>query len=167
MEQVIEKLILDPCCGSKMFHFDKHNPVVVYGDIRIESHVLCDGRPLEINPDIQMDFTDMPFEDESFWHVVFDPPHMKTLGEKSWMALKYGRLCKDWRTVLKKGFDEAMRVCKVNGTVVFKWNETDIKVKELINVLGMQPIYGHTSGRQSKTIWMCFMKLKPTSSPLT
>lgn len=39
--------ILDPCCGSRMFHFDRQNENVVFGDIRTESHILCDGRPLK------------------------------------------------------------------------------------------------------------------------
>lgn len=26
--------ILDPCCGSRMFHFDRQNENVVFGDIR-------------------------------------------------------------------------------------------------------------------------------------
>lgn len=62
--------VLDPCCGSRMFHFDRSNPNVTFGDIRKESHILCDGRSLEINPDIEMDFRNMPFEDETFHAVV-------------------------------------------------------------------------------------------------
>jgi hypothetical protein len=68
------KLILDPCCGSKMFWFDPNNANVLFGDIRSESHILCDGRALQINPDIEIDFRDMPFDDGSFKLVVFDPP---------------------------------------------------------------------------------------------
>lgn len=44
----MKKKVLDPCCGSKMMHFEKNHPGVVYTDIRKESHVLCDGRSLEI-----------------------------------------------------------------------------------------------------------------------
>lgn len=57
------KPILDACCGSKMFWFDKENPNVLFADIRDESHVLCDGRKLEVSPDMQIDFRDMPFQD--------------------------------------------------------------------------------------------------------
>ena len=60
------KPILDPCCGSRMFHHNKNNPHVVYGDIRSESHQLCDGRILNIAPDVQIDFRDMPFANGSF-----------------------------------------------------------------------------------------------------
>lgn len=27
-----DKLILDACCGSRMFWFDKHNPLVLFVD---------------------------------------------------------------------------------------------------------------------------------------
>jgi len=84
-----DKLILDACCGSRMFWFDKNNPAALFADVRIESHILCDGRALEISPDIQMDFTKMPFADESFHLVVFDPPHLIKLGSKTWMAKKW------------------------------------------------------------------------------
>ncbi|GAB1358556.1 hypothetical protein MASR1M31_03340 [Porphyromonadaceae bacterium] len=69
-----EKKILDACCGSKMFWFDKQNPLVVFSDIRKETMTLCDGRTLEVNPDVVADFRDLPFPDESFKLVVFDPP---------------------------------------------------------------------------------------------
>ena len=46
------KSILDACCGSRMFWFDKSNKNVLFADIRQEEHTLCDGRPLKIQPDI-------------------------------------------------------------------------------------------------------------------
>lgn len=79
------KKILDMCCGSKMFWFDRSNPDVVFCDIRKETHVLCDGRDLEIKPDIIADFRNLPFSDKSFEHVVFDPPHLKRAGQNSWI----------------------------------------------------------------------------------
>ena len=69
-----EKIILDPCCGSRMFWFDKTNPDVEFCDIRQEQHELCDGRHLEISPDRIADFTNLPFRDNQFRLVVFDPP---------------------------------------------------------------------------------------------
>lgn len=38
-----EKIILDPCCGSRSMWFDKFNTNTIYGDMRSEKHVLCDG----------------------------------------------------------------------------------------------------------------------------
>lgn len=68
--------VLDACCGSKMFWFDKENEDVTYMDIREVETELSDGRMLEVKPDVVADFRDMPFEDETFHLVVFDPPHL-------------------------------------------------------------------------------------------
>lgn len=152
------KKILDACCGSRMFWFDKQNPDVLFTDIRTENHVLCDGRVLEINPDIQCDFRDMPFSDYSFNLVVFDPPHLNKLGNSSWMAKKYGVLSTTWKEDIFKGFTECMRVLKPDGILVFKWNETQITVKELLSVLPEKPLFGHPTGRSGKTMWMTFIK---------
>ena len=159
------KIILDACCGSRMFWFDKHNPNTLFIDKRRETVTAKDRdkiRTIEVNPDMVADFTNLPFEDDSFYMVVFDPPHLKTLGETSWMAKKYGKLPANWKEVIKTGFDECMRVLKPNGTLVFKWNESEIKAIEILSLIPYKPLFGHTTGRQSKTIWMCFMKL-PTN----
>ncbi|HDL4146483.1 TPA: class I SAM-dependent methyltransferase, partial [Mannheimia haemolytica] len=65
-----------------------------------------------------------------------------------------------WREVLKKGFDECMRVLKPNGTLIFKWNETQIPVSEILKVIDCQPIYGHKSGRLNQTHWLAFVKIE-------
>jgi len=150
--------ILDACCGSRMFWFDRANPDVVFADIRVEEHVLCDGRALSINPTIQMDFRAMPFADATFKMIVFDPPHMKSLGGNSWMAKKYGRLLSTWQDDLREGFKECFRVLEPNGTLIFKWNEHQIKVREIIELAGHPALFGHPSGKASKTHWLAFIK---------
>jgi hypothetical protein len=155
----MKKLILDACCGSRMFWFDKENPNVTFADKRTESHVLCDGRQVEINPDIEMDFRDMPISDNSYKLVVFDPPHLKNLGKNSWMAKKYGILSATWQDDIRKGFSECMRVLEPNGILIFKWNETQIKVSEILKLTDYKPLFGHKSGKQSNTHWICFMKI--------
>ena len=153
-----DKLILDACCGSRMFWFDKTNPNVLFADIRDESHILCDGRELNISPDALIDFRDMPFADNTFQMVVFDPPHLHKLGKKSWMGAKYGILDPSWKTDIRRGFDECMRVLKPHGTLIFKWNEDQILVSQILNIIELQPLFGHKSGKQAKTHWMAFMK---------
>ena len=69
------KIAIDVCCGGKMFYFDRNNQDVLFCDMRKESHILCDGRLFEISPDVVADFRNLPFADESFYFVVFDPPH--------------------------------------------------------------------------------------------
>ena len=147
--------ILDVCCGSRMFYFDKEHEDVTYMDIRELNTSLCDGRKLIVVPDIIGDFRDIPFNDESFYMVVFDPPHLVKGGDKSWLVQKYGRLNESWPEDLKQGFDECMRVLKPNGTLIFKWNEEQIKLAEVLKCFSQKPILGN---KRSKTHWLVFMK---------
>lgn len=159
------KRILDACCGSRMFWFDKENPDVEFVDIReLDCEAIWksgNGKATRyccIHPTTVADFTDLPFGDNSFYHVVFDPPHLTSIGENAWLAKKYGRLSVGWQQMLRDGFAECMRVLKPNGTLIFKWNEYDIPVKKILDVIGYQPLYGHKSGKQQKTHWMAFIK---------
>lgn len=150
------KKILDACCGSKMFWFDKENKDTIFIDNRYYEDTLCDGRILKINPDIIADFRHMPFQDESFYLVVFDPPHLLKAGENSWLAKKYGKLNSEtWKSDLKKGFNECMRVLKQNGTLIFKWNEEQIKLNEILATIDFKPLFGN---KRAKTHWLVFMK---------
>lgn len=151
----MNKYILDACCGSKMFWFDKNNKDVLFMDNRKFETTLCDGRKLEVNPDIIADFRCIPFENNTFKLVVFDPPHLKKVGDNSWLALKYGRLGEDWRSDLKKGFDECMRVLEDFGILIFKWNEEQIKLNEILKIFDYQPLFGN---KRAKTHWIVFMK---------
>lgn len=152
------KPILDACCGSRMCWFDKNNAMATFMDIREEEYTLCDGRTLQVKPDIVADFRNMPFADDSFYLVLFDPPHLKHLGQSSWLAKKYGRLLPSWEDDIKQGFNECMRVLRPYGTLVFKWNEQQITASKIIDIIGQKPLFGHYSGKGGKTIWMCFMK---------
>jgi ubiquinone/menaquinone biosynthesis C-methylase UbiE len=148
--------VLDACCGSKMFWFDKENENVIFMDNRELETTLCDGRKLIVKPDIIADFRNMPFEDNSFYLVVFDPPHLIKAGENSWLAKKYGKLNEDtWQDDISKGFNECMRVLKPNGTLIFKWNEDQIKLRDILKIIDHKPLFGN---RRSKTHWLVFMK---------
>ncbi len=151
------KPILDVCCGSKMFYFNRDNPLVHFNDKRELNEVLCDGRKLEIHPETHWDFRHLPVADNTYYMVVFDPPHLLKVGESSWLAKKYGKLSTDWKSYLKQGFDECMRVLKPYGALIFKWNETDIKQAELFEALETKPVFGDR-GRGNKTYWFVFMK---------
>ena len=150
--------ILDPCCGSRMFWFDKGDQRTLFGDIRDEQHVLCDGRALNVEPNVIMDFRSLPFEDGAFKLVVFDPPHLTRAGRDSWLRAKYGILTSDWRDDLSKGFAECFRVLATDGVLIFKWNETQVRVREILSLTGEQPLFGHKSGKREKTHWITFMK---------
>ncbi|MBL4748412.1 MAG: SAM-dependent methyltransferase [Magnetovibrio sp.] len=145
---------------------DKKNPDVIFGDCRTETITVTDRshgnlsgtRTLNIDPDMKMDFRDMPFDDETFKLIAFDPPHLVSAGPKSWLAAKYGKLSDNWQDDLRQGFAECFRVLHPDGTLIFKWNETQIKVREVIDLAPMRPLFGHLSGRKGLTHWLVFMK---------
>lgn len=149
------KLILDACCGSRMFWFDKENPMALFMDNRELDDMLCDGRSLQIKPDVVGDFRRMPFDDETFRLVVFDPPHLLHAGEDSWLAKKYGVLGKTWKLDIMQGFHECMRVLKPYGVLIFKWNEEQVKFADVKRLFPCQPLFGQ---RRGKTFWIVFMK---------
>jgi hypothetical protein len=157
--KLMSKQILDPASGSRMFYFDKADERVVFGDIRNERHILSDGRKLVVEPDTITDFRDLQFADKQFKLVIFDPPHMVSLGLNSWMAKKYGRLEETWETDLAAGFSECWRVLDDYGTLIFKWNECQIPVSKILSLFSESPVMGHRSGKASKTHWIVFFKL--------
>ena len=153
----MNKPILDTCCGSKMFWFDKDNENVIFMDNRELEDTLCDGRKLIIKPDIIGDFRNIPFPDNTFKLAVFDPPHLMKLGEASWMAKKYGKLNENtWQQDIKQGFNECMRVLDIHGVLIFKWNEEQIKLRDILSVIEYKPLFGN---KRNKTHWLVFMKI--------
>jgi hypothetical protein len=154
------KTVLDPASSTRSFYFDKENPMVLFGDIReYEEHTLTNGQTITIKPDQVMDFRNLPFEDETFTHVIFDPPHLPGLSEKSWIRKKYGVLDKNtWQDDIAKGFEECFRVLRQNGTLIFKWNEYSIPVSEVLKLAKKTPIIGHPSGKRMQTHWLMFIK---------
>lgn len=153
-----EKDILDVTCGGRMMWFDKLHPDVLFTDIREEEHELCDGRRFIVSPDMIADFRNLPFDDDTFNMVVMDPPHLKRVGETSFMFKKYGALAFNWETHISQGFKEAFRVLKDRGTLIFKWNEDQIKVSDVIPLAGRLPLVGTRTGHNNKTMFLVFMK---------
>ncbi|WP_240797073.1 SAM-dependent methyltransferase [Xanthomonas oryzae] len=113
-----------------MMWFDPSDQRGLFGDQRRETITVIDRthradgtRVLSIHPDCLLDFRALPFADHSFPLVVFDPPHLVRAGKDSWLAAKYGKLSKDWRSDLRAGFAECFRVLRQEGVLVFKWSE--------------------------------------------
>ena len=156
----MDKKVLDVCCGPKGMWFDKNDNRVLYLDNRSETHenyYKSGYKKLEIKPDMVGDFTDIKQPDNSFWHIVFDPPHIKRnkLGE---ITKRYGRLEDGWQDMIRNGFKECFRVLKPNGTLIFKWCEVQFPIKEILKLTDKKPLYGHKSGKKMQTHWVCFIK---------
>ena len=147
-----------------MFWFDRHDERAVFVDCRRGSYELPDisstggKRSLVVAPDVMADFTALPFENDTFPLVCFDPPHLTRNGEKSWMGRKYGTLPKEWPPMLEKGFAECFRVLKPLGTLVFKWNEDQIPVSRVLSLTPHRPLFGNRYGKHSKSHWIVFLK---------
>lgn len=152
--------ILDVTCGGRMMWFNHHNPLCLYLDNReLPPTDIDNGRLFEVKPDMLADFRHLPFPDNTFHLVVFDPPHLTRVSDKAYLKIKFERLSNTWQEDLKAGFDECMRVLTDYGTLIFKWSEIQIPTRKVIEVIGQQPLFGHIPGRQSKTHWMAFLKV--------
>jgi hypothetical protein len=149
-----------------MMWFNKTDPRALFGDRRSETLTVTDNslsnktgtRSIHIEPDTLLDFRALPFADGAFKLVAFDPPHLVNAGPRSWLAAKYGKLGTDWREDLRAGFAECFRVLATDGVLVFKWNETQVKVSEVLALTPHAPLFGQVSGRSGMTHWLVFMK---------
>lgn len=165
-ERMDEPRILDVTCGPRSIWFQKDEPHTIFCDKRREEwerffgDKYKGGRHVVVDPDVLCDFTDLPFRDEQFNLVVFDPPHVEGLKDSSWLKKEYGSLDGDWRKMLHEGFLECMRVLKIGGVLIFKWCDVSISTREVIKAIGQEPLFGHRSGKKMNTHWMCFMKFK-------
>lgn len=59
---------------------------------------------------------------------------------------------------IRRGFAECFRVLRPGGTLIFKWNELAVPVREILALTPERPLYGHKSGKASKTHWIAFLK---------
>ena len=144
--------ILDMSCGNRAIWFDKHHPFVSYIDIR-ES----------VKPDRVMDSTDMrEFGDGIFDLIVFDPPHMNC-GRNSGLSRSYGHhTTAQILNIIEGSGKEAHRVSKFNALMALKWNDHDIKLKKVFELLPQwEPLFGHLTKNgptaKSQTYW-CMMR---------
>ena len=149
--------------------FDKNEPHTIYCDKRKETLYNVwrsdkSERELVVDPDVQCDFTKLPFADNSFSLVLFDPPHLIHAKETAWLVKKYGKLDDSWPQMIHDGFCECMRVLKPDGVLVFKWSEYDIPAEKVWQAIGEKPLFGHHSGKKSKTFWGCFMKFSEVAT---
>ena len=145
-----------------MMWFQKNHPGTLYVDERTMLKGEFRHRPnFEIKPDVVASFTNLPFPDEQFHLVLFDPPHtIRGRAGKGIIAARYGRLLtSNWEEVLGLGFSECWRVLKPNGTLVFKWAESDKKIGDVEHLFPAPPLFGSRVGKANKTIWLVFFKL--------
>ena len=163
-EQLVLPAILDACCGPRSMWFDGKDRRALFMDKRQEIHWLrhSEKRPnprkIVVAPDVVADFTAMPFPDESFYLVVFDPPHIKSsrAGKEGRFRKLYGVLPNDWQGLLRAGFRECFRVLRPHGLLVFKWSEHCYPLSEVMKLVPEKPLFGHRTIRT--THWYVWIK---------
>lgn len=149
--------ILDATCGGRHLWFDKDRADTIYVDRRIMPRGTIPIRPnWEVRPMICASFTALPFGDEIFDLVVYDPPHIiRDMPSKSFLRTKYGELkSNSWDSTLRKGFEECWRVLKANGTLHFKWAESNVPLKEVLKLFPVQPLFKN----KHEVSWSVFAK---------
>jgi|SRR5882672_9013 len=157
--QFVMPAVLDACCGPRMMWFDREDRRALFIDKRQETHAIDGRNSIAIEPDAIADFTAMPFPDDSFYLVVFDPPHVNAsrAGKNGSRFTKYyGVLPKDWEGLLRAGFAECFRVLKPHGMLVFKWSEHCYPLNDVLALTPHKPLFGHRTTRA--THWYTFMK---------
>lgn len=156
--------VLDACCGPRMMWFDRSDERATFIDCRRETVCGAWGpasvgrRDVVIAPDKIADFTNLPFPDATFWHVVFDPPHIERTAATGKVSQTFGVLTPGWEDRLRQGFSECFRVLRPGGTLIFKWCEVEIPLTRVLALTQERPLYGHRSGAKARTHWIAFIK---------
>jgi len=161
-----DKVILDACCGGRqMWHrSNKEHPNALYMDIRQTERGCIEQQPnFQVKPDIIGDYRDMRgIPSNTFWHIAWDIPHI-IKWTSGLITTKYGALSQgseNWQDDLRRGFEEIYRVLKMHGTLVFKYNDLNIKASEMLSNFPVDPLYGAlTKKGVNNTFFFVFMKL--------
>ena len=146
--------ILDLTAGNRAIWYDKVNPLVVFLDKRpeVDPTFICDTK--NIPPEVGNDF-DL---------IVYDPPHMNC-GPNSNMSKIYGHhTTKQILEDIKATGSQAHKISRSNALMALKWNDHDIKLKRILDLLPQwKPLFGHSvSMRQkhkSQTYWTLLLRI--------
>ena len=164
----IKEQILDATCGGKSIWNPKNrdNDETLFIDKRQEEKGFPGkgGESYGVEPDEIQDFRDLPYDDEEFKLVIFDPPHVvKDNGMESITGVvqkKYGALhAETWQHDLKKGFEELFRVLEEGGTLVFKFADSDIDFQDVLELSPYKDLAGTRTKKTScENRWFVFQK---------
>ena len=154
--------ILDATCGFKGIWFQKNHPLVVFMDKRNgkQYHVTKNGKKkcTDIKPDIVSEWKDAPFPDGYFDMIIFDPPHI-IQNVSSHLTLDYGNLNPStWRQDLQIGIKKLFDILKYEGIFIFKWDECNKSIDEVLKLFPYQPLFGTRTGLNNKNLWIVFLK---------
>jgi hypothetical protein len=140
--------------GNRAVWFNKKHPMATY----------LDKRP-EVNPDIVCNTCSIPKSaGKDFDLVVFDPPHMNC-GRNSGLGRSYGHsTTKEILETISGSGKEAHRLTKPNALMALKWNNHDIRLQRVFDLLpNWEPLFGHLTKdgptSKSQTYWVMLIRL--------
>ena len=163
----MSKTVLDATTGGKHIWHEtaKDSDKVVFADRRALPKGEIKQQPnWSVSPDVQADYRNLPFKSETFDLVCFDPPHRVTDGGMEQISgiieKKYGALqAETWQSDLQDAFGELWRVLKDGGVLTMKWNDTNERNTDVLDLLPETPLYGTNSKKVStETQWWVFHK---------
>jgi SAM-dependent methyltransferase len=173
MTDIDDADILDATCGGRsIWHPEnKDRDDTLYVDRREEPPgFTTDGydghyESYSVDPDEVQDFRDLPYDDDTFNLVVFDPPHVVKDGGMKALAgavqRKYGALeAETWQSDLRAGFEELWRVLTPGGTLAFKFADNAADWDEVLELAPTDPLFGTTNTKRTgvETRWFLFYK---------
>ena len=111
------KSILDMTCGGRSIWFNKNHPECIYFDRREEEFEKSLGkdqstRHIRVHPDVMGDFRELPFEDNTFSLVVFDPPTLLAIKRASFGLQKHTAVTSPKKKLYKAFQKDSKRVCE-------------------------------------------------------
>lgn len=161
-------LILDSTASSRSIWYQKNNPFTVFMDKRKGKEYACSEniskekhRIIRIFPDVQAQWQNIPFKNNSFDMVIWDPPHLfrNKDANLSLMSKRYGVFYNDeWKLIIETSVIELFRVLKTQGIFILKWCEVDKDVNEILKLMPYDPMFGTRTGQRNNTYWICFIK---------
>ena len=179
-------MILDATAGNRTMWHHKKSPHIIYSDRE---------KGLKIKPTIFADNRKLPFKDETFTIIFFDPPHdigaddSDILGmgklrlkeakatEKrlhTYYGLYHVKTIPQMIELIYRSQKEFWRVLQNGGLLWLKWNEIAMKLDRILaifadwRILLKLPIQSqtHTLGTK-QTYWVCLMKEKKEDKQVT
>jgi len=151
---IMVEMILDSTAGKRMMWFQKNYEETIYMDIK-----------REVKPTIVADFRALPFQNEVFDLVVFDPPQ-RYYGNGIFYR-KWGNLRSELIIpTLYKASRELFRVLKTGQFLILKWCTVAKELNRILTVFPYKPLFGQrTSGKKyyrdtSQTYWVTFQKIE-------